>query len=131
DWQSIPIPATSSPDAHPYAADLDIAGPHSLLSFLSTAVSSNGRDRLATWLLNQPYSHTNWPTHWLARQSLVKELASLPLFRDRLVLEASLIGEAAIDGHRIHAALQAPPGFSGLVPLLAMETVLAASTLVL
>src|SRR5207249_5968940 len=131
DWHAIHTVATPSPDSHPFATDLDITGPHSLLSLLNTTVPSNGRDRLAAWLLSQPYSQTNWPTHWLARQLLVKELASLSLFRDRLVLEASLIGEASIDGHRIHAALQAPPGFSGLVPLLAMETVLAASTLVL
>ncbi len=131
DWHAIDTVATPSPDTHPFATDLDITGPHSLFGLLNTTISSNGRDRLAAWLLNQPYSQTNWPIHWLARQRLVKELASLPLFRDRLVLEASLIGEAAIDGHRIHAALQAPPRFPGLVPLLAIETVLAASTLVL
>ncbi|MGH7206161.1 MAG: MutS family DNA mismatch repair protein [Nitrospiraceae bacterium] len=130
-WQAIPARTTPAPDAHPYATDLDITGPHSLFSLLNTTVSSNGRDRLAAWLLNQPYSQTNWPTHWLARQSLVKEMASLPLFRDRLVLEASLIGKAEIDGHRIHAALQVPAAFSGLVPVLVIETILAAGTWVL
>lgn len=126
-WDAIPTVATPSPHTHPYAADLDITGPHSLFSLLNTTVSSNGRDRLAAWLLNQPYSQTIW----LARQSLVKELASLPLFRDRLALEASLIGEAEIDGQRIQAALHTPAGFAGLVPILVIEAVLAAGTLVL
>jgi len=131
DWHAIVTVATPSPDTHPYATDLDITGPHSLFSLLNTTVSSNGRDRLAAWLIQQPRSQTNGPTHWLARQSLVKELASLPLFRDRLVLEASLIGEAEIDGHRIRAALEAPAGFPGLGPVLVIETALAAGTLVL
>ncbi len=131
DWQAIPARTTPAPDVHPFATDLDMTGPHSLFSLLNTTVSSNGRDRLAAWLLNQPPSDRDWPTQWLARQDLVKELASLPLFRDRLVLEASLIGEAEIDGHRIHAALQAPAGFSGLMPALVTESALAAATLVL
>lgn len=129
DWEALPSrpsrALTGSPDRHPYAADLDVTGRHSLLRLLDTSVSSNGRERLAAWLLQQPPP----PETWQARQTLVKELAGLPLFRDRLVLEAALIGEAEIDGCRIQAALQVPSGFPNLVPLLITESVLAVATL--
>ncbi len=134
DWEQIPPRRTPSPATHPYAADLDITGPHSLLHLLDRTLSSAGRERLAWWLLQQ----TGPPpdrTSWLARQALVRELAGLPLFRDRLVLEASLAGkddgEAEINGQRIQAALQAPASFPGLTLLLAAESLLALSTVTL
>jgi hypothetical protein len=127
DWQVLPSRPASAPDQHPYAADLDITGPHSLLRLLDTTISSNGRERLATWLLTQPPSLSPWE----ARQELIKELARLPGLRDRLVLEASLIGDTELDGTRVQAALQASPGFPGLRLLLGLETALAATTLML
>ncbi|MEL6273743.1 MAG: hypothetical protein AAFU03_01395 [Bacteroidota bacterium] len=36
---------------HPYAADLDLFGPHSLFQFLNRSVSAGGEARLANWLL--------------------------------------------------------------------------------
>ncbi len=50
------VPAKRSPlmDRHPYAIDLDLVGPHSLLHLLDTSVSSNSRKRLSVWLLFQP-----------------------------------------------------------------------------
>ena len=125
DWTSIPVRVTPSQEQHPYAVDLDLVGPHSLLGLLDTTNSSNGRERLADWLLNQPPS----PTEWVQRQTLIKELTRLPLFRDRLALEASLLGEAELDGRRIHAALAPPVGFPGMIPLLLTQSVLAATTL--
>lgn len=127
EWSGIPertIPASAD---HPYAADLDIIGSCSLLRMLDTTISSIGRDRLASWLLDQPPERTNWQS----RQSLAKELAHLPLFRDRLALEASLIDETEIDGHRIRASLQTTASFPGLGPLLVIQSILAASTLAL
>ena len=125
DWAAIPTRATPYREQHPYAADLDLVGPHSLLGLLDTTNSSNGRERLADWLLNQPPS----PSEWLQRQTLMKELARLPLFRDRLALEASLLGEAELNGHRIHAALAPPVGFPGMIPLLLIQALLALTTL--
>jgi hypothetical protein len=128
DWNKIPPRFSSAPDGHPYAVDLDITGPHSLLHLLNTTVSSNGRERLASWLLLQPPD----PQQWRTRQILVKELSRLPLFRDRLALEALLIaqGDAGeIDGQGIQAALHRPIGFPSLVPMLVAETILTLTTL--
>ncbi len=125
DWTGIPARVTPSREHHPYAVDLDLVGSHSLLALLDTTNSSNGRERLADWLLNQPPDSI----HWERRQTLIKELARLPLFRDRLALEASLLGEAELDGHRIHSALAPPVGFPLLIPLLLIQALPAATTL--
>ena len=125
DWTGIPARATPSPEQHPYAVDLDLIGPHSLLALLDTTNSSNGRERLADWLLTQPPDSI----HWDNRQTLIKELARLPLFRDRLALEASLLGEAELNGDRIYSALAPPVGFPRLIPLLLVQAILAGMTL--
>jgi hypothetical protein len=125
DWTAIPTRVTPFREQHPYAVDLDLVGPHSLLGLLDTTNSSNGRERLADWLLNQPPA----PTEWIQRQTLIKELARLPLFRDRLTLEASLLGEAELNGQRIHAALAPPVGFPGMIFLLLIQALLALTTL--
>ena len=127
DWTGIPQSAGPVLEAHPYAADLDLIGSHSLFTLLNTTLSSDGRNRLASWLLDQNLGPPN-PARWLAHQALVKELAPLSLFRDRLVLEASLVGEGEIDGTRILAILRAPAGFSGLFPVLVVQALLATCT---
>lgn len=127
DWASIPYHAVPIPEHHPYARDLDIIGPHSLLHLIDTTASSNGRERLAGWLLTQPPTDEQWQ----ARHRLVRELSRLSLFRDRLNLEATQVGEAELNGHRIEAALAPPIGFPLLVPLLLIQAVLAGTTLTL
>ena len=124
-WTGIPARVMPSREQHPYAVDLDLVGPHSLLTLLDTTNSSNGRERLADWLLTQPPDSS----HWERRQVLIKEVTRLSLFRDRLALEASLLGEAELDGHRIHAALAPPVGFPRLIPLLLLQALLAGTTL--
>ncbi|MFQ5992500.1 MAG: hypothetical protein ACE5NA_08700 [Nitrospiraceae bacterium] len=126
-WTDIAPRQTTVPPTHPYATDLDITGTYSLVRLLDTTVSSNGRERLASWLLEQPPSTETWQS----RQSLIKELAGLPLFRDRLTLEASLIDERELDGDRLRVSLQTPVGFPGLVPILGIQASLAATTLIL
>lgn len=128
DWGQMPRSASPAVEAHPYASDLDLIGPHSLFSLVNTTLSSNGRDRLANWLFDQNEMPPN-SDRWLARQTLIKELAPLTLFRDRLVLEATLVGEGEIDGVRMLALLQAPAGFSGLLPVLITESLLAMCTI--
>ncbi|MBM4123526.1 MAG: hypothetical protein FJ246_01000 [Nitrospira sp.] len=127
DWKAIPDRPVETPASHPYAADLDITGRHSLLQLLDRTVSSNGRERLAGWLLDQtgrPPDQDRWRT----RQALIQELSNLHLFSDRLALEAALIGKQEINGPRIQAAIASPAGFPGLIPLLAVETTLAIAT---
>ncbi len=128
DWKTIPCAESPSADAHPYAADVDLIGPHSLFTLVNTALSSNGRARLAGWLLDQNTRPPGVET-WRSRQMLVKELSGLHLLRDRLTLEALLVDEGGIDGDRLIRILQAPAGFAGLVGVLLVQTTLAACTI--
>jgi hypothetical protein len=124
DWADIPLRPTTVPERHGYARDLDLAGPHSLLHLIDRTVSSQGHERLTSWLLDQP-PH---PAQWSARQTLIRELTPLSLLRDRLSLEAQAVEEADIDGRRLLSLLQTRVDDASLVPMLAAETVLAVLT---
>ncbi len=125
DWSAIAPRTGEAPRYHPYAADLDLFGAHSLTHLLDTTASDHGRDRLHSWLLEQPPS----PSHWHTRQSLVKELASRSLFRDRLALEANLTGDQEINGRRLAAVLEHPIGLPHLDTVLLVQSLLALTTL--
>lgn len=125
DWPHIPPRPSSAPEQHPYAKDLDLVGPHSLLHLLDTTVSSHGQARLVSWLLEQPPELDRW----LMRRRLVQELIPRSLLRDRLGLEAQLIGEQEINGRRLEAVLQHAVGFPHLTTVLAIQALLAAVTM--
>lgn len=125
EWNHIPARPSSATEHHPYARDLDLVGPHSLLHLLDTTVSSHGQARLVSWLLEQPPG----PDQWLMRRRLVQELIPRSLFRDRLGLEAQLIGEQEINGRRLEAVLNHAVGFPHLTTVLAIQTLLAATTI--
>lgn len=127
EWQALPPPSPVAADSHLYARDLDILGPHSLLHLLDTSTSTQGRERLASWLLAQPPSEQAWND----RQHLVRELARLTTFRDRLNVQARLMGEAEINGQRIAAVLQHHLHLPYLHILLPVQALLAATTLTL
>lgn len=125
DWTHIPARPSNAPDHHPYAKDLDLVGPHSLLHLLDTTVSSHGQARLVSWLLDQPPK----PDQWLLRRRLVQELIPRSLFRDRLGLEAQLIGEQEINGRRLEAVLNHAVGFPHLTTILGIQILLATATI--
>lgn len=125
DWKAIPPRPGEAPKSHPYAADLDLFGAHSLTHLLDTTVSDHGRERLHGWLLHQPPP----PSQWQARQSLAKELAPRTLFRDRLALEARLTGDQEINGKRLAAVLEHPIGLPRLDTILVVQSVLAIATI--
>ncbi len=125
DWPHIPARSSSAPEHHPYAKDLDLVGSHSLLHLLDTTVSSYGQARLQAWLLEQPPG----PDQWRQRRRLVQELIPRSLFRDRLGLEAQLIGEQEINGRRLEAVLNHAVGFPHLTTIFAIQTLLAATTI--
>lgn len=125
DWTAIPLRLGEAPKSHPYAADLDLLGTHSLAHLLDTTVSDHGRERLHGWLLHQP----PLPSQWRTRQSLAKELAPRSLFRDRLALEARLTGDQEINGKRLAAVLEHPIGLPRLDAILAVQSVLALATI--
>ncbi|MEW6681794.1 MAG: hypothetical protein AB1451_02585 [Nitrospirota bacterium] len=121
DWSTVPPADHPAPDDHPYATDLDITGAHSLLRWLDTTISSTGRAELRRWIL-QPD-----PEHFHERRALVREMERLPLFRDRLILQAKQISPAPLDGGRVVAAVsQGRPPKLGFI--LALSLVLAALT---
>ncbi len=121
DWSAIPAADHVSPDGHPYAVDLDVTGTHSLLRWLDTTISTAGRAELRRWLL------TPDPEGFGERRALIREIAALSLFRDRLALEAASSSSAPLDGERvINAVRQSRPSRLGFP--LALSLVLAALT---
>jgi hypothetical protein len=112
------------PPDHPFAIDLDLIGPSSLLHLLDTTVSTMGRERLTAWLTQQPAS---LPT-WRNRRRLIMELAPLAGFRDRLALAARLLTASELDGRRIQQAVDRSVGIARLDLLLAIETALVVAT---
>ncbi len=111
-----------SPPHHPYALDLDLTGPHSLLSLLDTTFSSNGRTQLQDWIfqINDPQPNE---LNWKDRQAFARELTPLPRLRDRCLLATRLISQDPLDGTRILALLQQPIA----IPNIAMITLAASS----
>lgn len=124
DWEQIPESVHAIPTEHPYAKDLDLIGPHSLLQLLDTTVSTNGRERLADWLLIQPPD----ARAWAERQALIRELAPRSRFRERLILTARLLDEQEINGQRLIAVLQHQHHIPHLRLLLAVQGLLALTT---
>jgi hypothetical protein len=89
DWSEIPRgpEATGPPVNHPFAADLDVTGDHSLHQLLNTPVSIDGSKRLLSWLLETgPTQETT-----MARQRLVREIKPLATFRDKLSLNGRMV----------------------------------------
>lgn len=123
-WTEIPLRPVAVPERHEYARDLDLAGPRSLLHLIDHTISSQGRQRLASWLLEQPPQAAQWSS----RQALIRELTPLSLLRDRLALEAQAVEDADIEGRRLLAVLQKRVDDSGLMPMLLTESVLSVAT---
>ena len=72
DWSALPDPhPVDVPATHPYASDLDIVGPASLLQLLDTTGTTMGGDRLAGWLLT-PAAPAEIPP----RQEAIRELST-------------------------------------------------------
>jgi len=117
-WERIPGVPTGEPQSeHPFAIDLDITGEHSLHRLLNVATSQGGSQRLQDWLLNtRPDMETIG-----RRQALVRELAGMPLFRDRLLVK-SLIAARNVaeqwEGRRLLRWLEQEPPSPWLRPLL-------------
>ncbi len=132
DWDGLPPPKDAgcpSPN-HPYRDDLDITGVYSLLRLFDSTISTNGHECLKEWLLNQNDNRLEGSS-WADRQTLVKEIASLPSLRDRLALVARLIDERPLDGKRVTALVETPVDFPQLLPVVLLGSFLCAATLIL
>lgn len=117
DWANMQSRPHHPPPHHPFALDLDLTGPHSLLALLDTTFSSTGHVRLQDWIF-----HANNPEPdglaWQTRQTYIKELTPLSRLRDRCLLATRLISPEPLNGTRILSLLQEPiaiPYLSGLI----------------
>jgi len=86
DWDHIPPPVHET--QYSLELDLDLAGEYSLHRLVNTAVSEGGAQRLANWLATS----IPRPDRSRERQALVRELSPLSLFRDKLILRATMAG---------------------------------------
>ena len=130
DWPNICGSTHEAPPHHPYALDLDLTGPHSLLTLLDTTFSSNGHTRLQSWVFqaNDP-EPDGLP--WNTRQSLIKELTPLSRMRDRCLLATRLISPNPLDGTRILSLLQEPIAIPNLGLMIITASSLCALTIIL
>ena len=130
DWPNMQAQTHHPPPHHPYALDLDLTGPHSLLALLDTTFSSNGHTQLQSWLL-----HANNPDHyglpWPIRQTFIKELTPLSRLRDRILLATRLISPQPLDGTRILSLLKEPIAIPNLSWLILVATGLCVFTIIL
>ena len=119
-WRELPPDAPASvPKDHPYAHDLDVVGPASLLRRLDVTQTRQGHECLLDWLL-QPSA----ATEIVARQQAVEELATLVDLRQELQAAASL---ARAQGPRFDAtpllAFASSPPLDRLKPLALLRLV--------
>lgn len=90
DWAALPVPrVTDDLATHPYATDLAITGPSSVLQLLDVASSAPGRPTLLGWLLGSPPPAATITE----RQAAVRELAARDDLRVELGVLAIGIGD--------------------------------------
>jgi len=86
-WDHLPPPLAADPRPEcPLELDLDLTGPRGIHRLLDTTISREGGLRLRDWLA----AGAPDPGPIARRQALVRELAPLVTFRDRLQLNARL-----------------------------------------
>lgn len=131
DWKNIPSPLSIVPEPeHPYEIDLDITGERSLHRLMDTTITREASERLRDWLLSTA------PDNQLIdkRQSLVRELSSSPLFRDKLSLFSALASKGSDkkwDASALLEWLQRSTPFRSLKPILVLLVLLSATNLIL
>ncbi len=92
DWDALGPPAAPAAPDHPFAADLDLAGPRSVLHLLDTTATEAGHERLRAWLLaTAPDADT--VRH---RQADVRALVPHRHLRDRLALAGREAGQPTV-----------------------------------
>jgi hypothetical protein len=113
---------------HPYAADLDVFGEHSLFQLLNRATTRLGHDWLANWLL-----HLAKPTEVRARQQATAELAPDVTWLQEWQARARHFPRQQADPREFSAWLARPDFFAGkpwLKPLLILLPLLVLGSLV-
>ncbi len=128
DWNGMPETTMRLSSDHPYGADLDLVGQHSLFRLLDTTISQEGQALLVSWLAHQhPFSFDQWES----RQKLVQALAPLPGLRNRIQLVAKCVSAKPINADRLGSLLEAPLPVARLGPLFLAASGLAGLNIVL
>ncbi|GAK60764.1 DNA mismatch repair protein MutS domain protein [Candidatus Vecturithrix granuli] len=98
DWEYIPEPLGQDRDEkHPFEVDLDITGRKSLQHLLDMTISHGGSQRLGEWLL-----HTRPDLETITtRQQIVRELACMSRFRDKLLLNFRLASQEQLQNEKL------------------------------
>jgi hypothetical protein len=123
DWDHLPPSPALPPD--PLALDLDLTGEQSLHRLIDSAAAHDASRRLFDWLT----AGVPDPAAVQRRQTLVRELAPLTLFRDKLWLAAALPTQklgTRWHGDRLRGWLALLPPEKSLRPLALLLTGLAA-----
>ncbi len=122
DWDHIPLPFTTVEEPRSaLALDLDLTGMRSLHHLLDITISRQGSRRLAEWLTND----TPDPQKIISRQDVVRELGSLPRFRNRLRLIFRQLSQEPLDDNKLLNWLQIPSNEKQLGRILPWATLLA------
>ena len=121
DWEHIPHQSAPTDETNPaLALDLDLTGPRSLHVLLDSTISRQGSQRLADWLtIGAPK-----PDKIVARQAVVRELADLRRFRNRLSLIFRKLSREPLDSDKLLGWLQTPFPEKRLRQVLVLTTVL-------
>ena len=83
-WNKIPLPALDKlPQNSAHARDLNLTGARSMHHLIDTAGSQSGSERLLDWITTPVPKPEN--TQW--RNTLIRELEPMTLFRDKLALQ--------------------------------------------
>lgn len=129
DWDKIPE-STVKPSGnaeHPFETDLDITGRHSLHQLFDIAISREGSRLLGDWLLTKIPD----PQEIERRQKVIKELANLPGFWDKLLLKFKLVSEDQLSGKELLRIVSQTHFTKILQKMLPISAILAAVNLML
>jgi hypothetical protein len=126
-WDDLPLRhKMRARPGDPYAGDLDIFGPASLMHLLETVGTFMGEATLASWLQSPDSPIRNPQSAIRNRQSAVQELAPLIDLRDELTLRGRLMGDEKPDPAPFLAWAEAVPWLAARpwLPMLALGSVL-------
>lgn len=129
DWEHIPAPPEYDIDAnHPFEIDLNLTGSRSLHHLMDTATSFEGSGRLREWLLASDPD----PARVTLRQQAIDLLTMRTRFRDRLALQARLVGTGRrLRGNQVQEWFAEHPATGSLRQPLGLAALLSAATIVL
>ena len=127
DWEQMPPePFEDTYKDHPFELDLDVTGERSLHRLINTAVSFEGSDILREWLLNrEPDLDTIYE-----RQNIIRELAPLTRFRDKLLLNAlyaTRLSRQTLDAEQLLEWLEKEQGPGASLSTLIIGMILSAA----